>query len=105
MIAAIDAEIAMIAPTDRSTPPVAITSVMPMASSMIVDPLRRMSTRFPNRWPSTVSSAKKPGTAIRSKRRIMPRAMSGNRTLLSPNRRASDARLGEVTVDSLPSPA
>ena len=46
-IAATDAEIAMTAPTDRSTPPVAITSVMPMASSMIVEPLRGMSTRLP----------------------------------------------------------
>ena len=63
MIAATDAEMAMTAPTDRSTPPVAITSVMPMASSMIVEPLRRMSMRLPNRWPSTVSSPKNPGTA------------------------------------------
>ena len=37
--AAIDAEIAITAPTERSTPPVATTRVMPIASSMTVAPL------------------------------------------------------------------
>ncbi|OPZ12213.1 MAG: hypothetical protein BWZ10_02102 [candidate division BRC1 bacterium ADurb.BinA364] len=34
-------------PTLRSTPPVAITSVMPMASSMTFDPWLRMSIGVP----------------------------------------------------------
>ena len=46
-IAATDAEIAMTAPTDRSTPPVAITSVIPSARSMTGAPLRGMSMRLP----------------------------------------------------------
>ena len=44
---ATDAEIAMTAPTDRSMPPVAITSVMPIASSMTGTPFRSTSTSEP----------------------------------------------------------
>ena len=35
------------APTERSMPPVAITNVMPIASSIVGAPLRRMSIRLP----------------------------------------------------------
>ena len=38
---------AIVAPTDRSTPPVAITSVMPIARMTVGALLRRMSTRLP----------------------------------------------------------
>ncbi len=44
---ATDAAIAMIAPTDRSTPPVAMTRVIPMASTSVGALLRRMSTTLP----------------------------------------------------------
>ena len=40
------------APTDRSMPRDAMTSVMPRATSIVGAPLRRMSIRLPNRWPS-----------------------------------------------------
>ena len=46
-MAATEAEMAMTAPTERSTPPVAITTVMPIASRMIGALLRRMSMRLP----------------------------------------------------------
>jgi hypothetical protein len=38
---------AMIAPTERSTPPVAMTSVMPRASSMTFEPWLITSTKLP----------------------------------------------------------
>ena len=40
-------EIATTAPTERSMPPVAITSVMPSATSISGAPKRRMSIRLP----------------------------------------------------------
>ena len=46
-MAATEAEMAMIAPTDRSTPPVAMTTVMPIASRMVGALLRRMSMTLP----------------------------------------------------------
>ncbi len=46
-MAATEAEMAMTAPTERSTPPVAITTVMPIASRMVGALLRRMSMRLP----------------------------------------------------------
>ena len=46
-IAATEAEMAMTAPTERSTPPVAMTTVMPIASRMVGALLRRMSMRLP----------------------------------------------------------
>ncbi len=46
---ATEAEMAMTAPTDRSTPPVAITTVMPIASTTVGALLRRMSIRLPYR--------------------------------------------------------
>src|SRR5262249_40688716 len=47
--------IATTEPTERSTPPVAITSVMPSESSMMREPCVRMSIGVPKRWPfSTV---------------------------------------------------
>ena len=58
---ATEAAIAIVAPTDRSTPAVAITRVMPMASSITVEPLRKMSIKLPCRLPSRFSMAKKPG--------------------------------------------
>ena len=47
MTAATDALMAMIAPTERSTPPVAITSVMPIARIIVGDPCTRMSITLP----------------------------------------------------------
>ena len=47
MMAATEDEIAMIAPTDRSTPPVAITSVIPIARIIVGDPWSRISIRLP----------------------------------------------------------
>ena len=44
---ATDAAIAITAPTERSTPPVAMTSVMPSARTTVGTLLRRMSTRLP----------------------------------------------------------
>ena len=43
------AEMAITAPTDRSTPPVAITSVMPIATSIKARALFTTSIRFPYR--------------------------------------------------------
>jgi hypothetical protein len=47
MIAATDALMAMTAPTERSTPPVAITRVMPIARIIVGEPWTRMSMTFP----------------------------------------------------------
>ena len=47
-VAATAPAIAMTAPTDRSTPPVAITRVMPSDNSMTVEPFLRMSMREPD---------------------------------------------------------
>ncbi len=44
---ATDAAIAITAPTERSTPPVAMTRVMPIARTTVGALLRRMSTRLP----------------------------------------------------------
>ena len=46
---ATEAEMAITAPTDRSTPPVAMTMVMPMASTTVGALSRRMSMRLPYR--------------------------------------------------------
>ena len=46
------AEMAITAPTERSTPPVAITIVIPIATSANGAPLLRTSMRFPYKWPS-----------------------------------------------------
>ena len=46
---ATDAEMAMTAPTERSTPPVAMTRVMPIARTTVGALLRRMSMRLPYR--------------------------------------------------------
>ncbi|OQA22032.1 MAG: hypothetical protein BWY63_01015 [Chloroflexi bacterium ADurb.Bin360] len=73
----------MMAPTDKSTPPVAITNVMPIASKETVEALRTISIRLPYRLPSRVEILKKPGTAIKSKSRIAPRAIRGKKSLLS----------------------
>ena len=54
-------EIATTAPTERSMPRVAITTVMPSATSSVGAPLRRMSIRLPNRCPFWKRMAKKPG--------------------------------------------
>ena len=47
MMQATEDEIAMTAPTDRSTPPVAITSVIPIARITVGALFRRTSIRFP----------------------------------------------------------
>jgi hypothetical protein len=65
--------IAPTAPTDRSMPRVAITSVMAIAMIIVGAPLRAMSTRLPNRWPSRTVTERKPGnvetfTATRTSR-------------------------------------
>ena len=49
MMQAVEAAMAMTAPTDRSTPPVAITSVIPMARMMIGVLFRRTSIKLPKR--------------------------------------------------------
>ena len=49
------------APTERSMPREAITSVMPRATSMVGAPLRRMSIRLPKRWPSWTRMLRKLG--------------------------------------------
>ena len=58
-------EIAATAPTERSMPRVAMTSVMPTAMISVGAPLRRMSIRLPNRCPSRTETVKKPGNAMR----------------------------------------
>ena len=55
------AEMAITAPTERSTPPVAITRVMPMATSASGAPSFSTSIRFPYRWPSRMPILKKLG--------------------------------------------
>ena len=52
------------APTERSMPREAITRVMPSATSMVGAPLRRMSIRLPNRWPSCIRMLKKLGVTM-----------------------------------------
>ena len=52
---AVAAEMATTAPTDRSTPPVAMTIVMPIPSNIRIAPRFRMSIRKPDRWPSFTS--------------------------------------------------
>ena len=47
--AATEDTIAMMAPTERSTPPVAITSVMPMDNAITGVLFRRISIRLPYR--------------------------------------------------------
>ncbi len=81
--AATEAAIAITAPTERSTPPVAMTSVIPSASRHTVDPLRRMSIRVPYRLPSRVSSRNTRGTKIRSNSRMIASATSGKNSRLS----------------------
>ena len=83
MMQATDEAIAMTAPTERSTPPVAITSVMPMARITVGDPFRRMSMTLPKRWPSFSSSLKKPGMANRSNAKIISNAAIGRKSMLS----------------------
>src|SRR3712207_5283235 len=53
------------APTDRSIPRVAMTSVIPKAMSRTGAVLRAMSTRFPNRCPSWIRTAKNEGSTAR----------------------------------------
>ncbi len=54
-------EIAATAPTDRSIPRVAMTSVIPSATSSTGAPLRRMSIRLPYRWPSWIRTDRNDG--------------------------------------------
>ncbi len=97
---ATDAEIAMTAPTDRSTPPVAMTRVIPIASTTVGALLRRMSTRLPYRWPSLTSRPKNPGTKIRSNSRMTPRAMIGTSSRLPRSPPTSTAGRRAVTLAS-----
>ena len=54
---------ATIEPTDRSMPPVAMTSVMPSATSSSGALVRRISTGAPKRWPSRTVMLRKLGRA------------------------------------------
>ena len=68
------AAIAAIAPTERSMPRVAITRVMPIATSRIGALLRTMSTRLPKRWPSWMRMSKNDGVGDQVDRRAAPPA-------------------------------
>src|SRR6478735_10027703 len=72
--------IAAIAPTERSMPRVAITSVMPRAASRIGAVLRAMSTRLPKRWPSCMRMSKKFGFATTLTTSSTTRASAGQRS-------------------------
>jgi hypothetical protein len=85
-VVATAAQMAATAPTERSTPPVAITAVMPIAISISGDPRLRMSTRLPKRWPSLISSRKKLGVKKKLKSMTSASATSGQKRLL-PRRR------------------
>src|SRR5258706_3558202 len=61
------AVMAITGPTERSTPPVAITSVMPSASTMGGAPFHKISIILPYRWPFLISRLKKFGLKIRLK--------------------------------------
>ena len=82
----IAAEMATTAPTERSTPPVAITRVIPSATNIKGAELLKTSIRFPYKWPSSIPSLKNPGEKIASKMKIKASATSGQ------NRRFSRMR-------------
>ena len=65
------------APTEMSIPPVAITSVMPVAMIMTGAAFFTMSTRLPNRWPSFNSRWKNPGVKRKSKSRMQTSVTRG----------------------------
>src|SRR5579859_70878 len=65
-LAAMAPEIAMTAPTERSMPPVAITSTMPSESSATGAPRLKTSTRLPNSRPSCRRRSKNCGETMRS---------------------------------------
>ena len=64
MVSATAPETAMIAPTERSIPRVAITIVMPSATSISGALLRRMSMSGPYSWPSRTVMLMNDGRAI-----------------------------------------
>lgn len=79
LAAATAPQIAMIAPTERSMPRVAMTSVMPMASSATGAPRFRMSIGLPNRRPLAISTEKKLGNVTPITTRMIPRVASCGR--------------------------
>ncbi len=74
IVAATAPEMAMTAPTERSTPLVAITAVIPMARIATGAPRFSTSIRLPNRRPSCQVTLKKPGKSSQLMRRTAPRA-------------------------------
>jgi hypothetical protein len=88
-VVATAALMAATAPTERSTPPVAITAVMPIAISISGDPRLRMSTRLPKRWPSLISSRKKLGVKKKLKSMTSASATSGQKRPLPRNAETS----------------
>src|SRR5271157_5746505 len=81
-IATAPADTATTEPTEMSIPCVAMTSVMPMDSSMIGATFFRISIRLPYRCPSLISRRKKWGVKNRVKSKRTPRAMSGHTILV-----------------------
>jgi len=75
--------IAITAPTERSTPPVAITSVIPIAASATGAARFSTSMRLPNSFPSRTASVRKPGAKIQLNSMSSASASSGNASLLS----------------------
>jgi hypothetical protein len=76
------AQIAATAPTERSTPAVAITAVRPIAISISGAPRLSTSTRLPKRWPSLISRRKKLGVKSRLKPITSASATNGQKRLL-----------------------
>ena len=56
IVAATAPAIAITAPTERSTPPVAITSVIPSDSSITIEPFLSTSTSEPETYPPSSNS-------------------------------------------------
>ena len=76
IVAATAPAMAMTAPTERSTPLVAITIVMPIARMATGAPRLSTSMRLPNSRPSCRRMLKKPSKAIQLKKRISARQVS-----------------------------
>src|SRR5690349_23116213 len=72
------AEMAAMAPTERSMPRVAITRVMPRATSSTGALLRTMSMRLPYRWPSCIRMSRNPGFATTLTTSSTSRARTGH---------------------------
>ena len=96
-LAAIAPARAMIAPTERSTPPVARTNVIPTDSTITGAPYRKISTSVPVNRPCTIETLKKPRMQIPSMASRIAKARAGQRSL---PHRCSRPKAGAVAAYS-----